>query len=206
MCSMSSNSSIPRRSVKSLHLVEHIGDRGIELVRFLDFVGAHVRVYPVFQETRALMFANELDERRYVGFPIFREALEVHEDGSDAGLREEGDGILSVFVEVGVEDSLIHKVGLTFDVEEHPAQVVQLQHGESVGKAGNCFFDLLPILADGVLSAGLDLRDDREAITRGGLGKDGAISSLLEFEVSLLGDRHGGGFCPIDRKSTRLNS
>src|SRR5207247_11303100 len=106
-------------------------------------------------------------------------------------------GILSVFVEVCVEDSLIHKVGLTFNVEEHPAQVVQLQHGESVGKAGNCFFDLLPILADGVLSAGLDPRDDREAITRGGLGKDRAISSLLEFEVSLLGDRHGGGFCPI---------
>src|SRR5438477_11540837 len=74
---------------------------------------------------------------------------------------------------------------------------MQLEHFEGLGKTRDRFFNLLPILADGVLSAGLDLRDDREAITRGGVGKDRAISSLLEFEVSLLRDRHRGGFGPI---------
>ena len=47
-------------------------------------------------------------------------------------LREESHGILGVFVEVGVEDALIHEVGFPLDVEKHPAQVVELEHSETV--------------------------------------------------------------------------
>ena len=56
--------------------------------------------------------------------------------------------ILGVLVEVGVEDALIHEVGVAFDVEEHPAQVVQLEHGEDVGLPGHRLLDVLGILAE----------------------------------------------------------
>ena len=61
---MSSNSSMSLASVDSLHLVEHVGEGRLELERLLDLVGADVRILAVFQEARALVLANELDERR----------------------------------------------------------------------------------------------------------------------------------------------
>ena len=54
----------------------------------------------------------------------------------EAGLGEDGDGIFGVFIEVGVEDALIHEVGLAFYVEQHPTQIVQLEHGGRTGLAG----------------------------------------------------------------------
>ena len=72
----------------SLHLVEHARKRRLELKRLLDLVGANVRVPAIFKEARALMLAHEFDEGRWVRFPIFREALEVPEDGIDAGGAE----------------------------------------------------------------------------------------------------------------------
>ena len=106
-------------------------------------------------------------------------------------------GVLGVLIEVGVEDALIHEVGFRTDVEEHPAQVVQLEHLERVGQAGDGLLDLLPVRADGLLRAGLDLRDDREAIARGSPGEDRAVSSLFLLEESLLRDRLGGGLRPV---------
>src|SRR5262249_52475226 len=62
---------------------------------------------------------------------------------------------------------------------------------------GDGLLDLLPIPTDGLLRAGLDLRDDREAMARGSLGEDRAISSLFLLEVSPLRDRLGRGLRPI---------
>ena len=45
--------------------------------------------------------------------------------------------------------------------------------------------------------AGLDLRDDREAVARGSPGEDRAVSSLFLLEESLLRDRLGGGLRPV---------
>ena len=83
-----------------------------------------------------------------VRLPVLREPLEVFKDRLEPGLGEDGDGILGVLVEVGVEDALIHEVGVAFDVEEHPAQVVQLEHGEAVGRLGHRLLDPLGILAE----------------------------------------------------------
>ena len=41
------------------------------LQRFLDLVGAHERIFAVFEETRALVLAHELDEGRRVRLPVF---------------------------------------------------------------------------------------------------------------------------------------
>ena len=68
-------------------------------------------------------------------------------------LREQRHRILGVLVEVGVEDALIHEVRVAPDVEEHPAQVMQLEHGEAIGEPGDRVLDLLPVLANGGLSS-----------------------------------------------------
>ena len=194
---MSSSSSMLHRPGGLLHLVEHRGERRLEPERLLDLVGAHVGILPVFEEARALVLPDEFDEGRGVRLPIFGEPFEVLEDRVDAVFREERHGVLGVLIEVGVEDALIHEVRLRTDVEEHPAQVVQLEHLERVGQAGDGLLDLLSIRADGLLRAGLDLRDDREAIARGSLGEDRAVSSLFLLEESLLRDRLGGGLRPV---------
>ena len=66
-----------RRTSLLLHQVEHVAKGGLEFQGFLDFVGGHVRIFPIFQETRALVFTNELDERWNVRFPVFRKSFEV---------------------------------------------------------------------------------------------------------------------------------
>src|SRR4029077_704535 len=68
---------VPRRS---LHLVEHRRKRRLELECLLDLVCAYVGVLAVFQETRAMMLADKLDERRRVGLPVRRKSFEVFKD------------------------------------------------------------------------------------------------------------------------------
>ena len=68
-------------------------------------------------------------------------------------LREERDRVLGVLVEIGVEDALIHEVGVPADVEEHPAQVVQLEYREGIGQPRDGILDVLAVLADGLLRA-----------------------------------------------------
>src|SRR5207237_1369987 len=142
---------------------------------------------------------NKLDKRRSVSFPILWKSFKIFEDRVDAVLREESHGVLCVLVEVSIEDALIHEVGLLVDVEEHPAQVMQLEHFEGLGKTRDRFFKLLPIRTDGLLPPRLDLRDDREAIAGGSLREDRAISALLDFvfEESPFRDGHGCGFRPV---------
>src|SRR5438477_3060034 len=145
------------------------------------------------------MFPDKLDERCRIRLPVFGKYLKIFEDRVDAILAEESYGVLRVLVEVSIENALIHEVGLLVDVEEHPAQVMQLQHFEGFGKTLDRFFNLLPIRADGLFTPRLDLRDDREAIAGRSLREDGAVASLLYFifEKAALWDRHGRGFRPI---------
>src|SRR4029453_16458180 len=87
MCWISSNSSmwlIDALFWESLHLVEHVREGGLELQCLLDLLGAHIGIFPVFEETRALVLADELDEFLRLGFPIFGEAFEVFEDSINA--------------------------------------------------------------------------------------------------------------------------
>ena len=79
-----------------------------------------------------MVVADELDESLWLSLPIFREAYEIFEDGKYAGSREESYCILGILIEIGVEDALILEVGLTVDLENLPAQIVQLEHGEDV--------------------------------------------------------------------------
>ncbi len=54
------------------------------------------------------------------------------------------------------------------------------------------------MVVTGLLAAGLDLCDDREAVTRGSPGEDRAVPALLELvEVTLLRDRHRSRFRPV---------
>ena len=50
----------------SLHLVEHVREGLLQLQCLLDLSGRDVWILPVFQETRALVFADKFDERRSV--------------------------------------------------------------------------------------------------------------------------------------------
>ena len=59
---------------------------------------------PVLEEARTLMFPEKLDEGRGVRPPVSWKALELLEDGVDARLREESNGVLGVLVEVRIED------------------------------------------------------------------------------------------------------
>src|SRR3954466_1129261 len=128
MCWMSSNSSISG----SLHLVEHVRECGLQRQRLLDLLGADKRILAVFQETRALVVANELDEGRRIRLPVFGKTLQVFKHGADAELCEQSHCILGVLIEVGVEDTLIHEVSLTIDGKQNPPQIVQFEHGQKV--------------------------------------------------------------------------
>src|SRR5437868_4243310 len=60
---------------RSLHLIEHVGERRLEPEGLLDLIRAHVGILPVFQEAGAMVLADEFDERRGVRLPILRETV-----------------------------------------------------------------------------------------------------------------------------------
>src|SRR5688572_6098852 len=157
MCWMSSNSSMSATTL--LHLIEHGRERVLEPQRLFDLVRAHIRVLGVLQKARPLVIAHELDERGRVRLPVHGKPFQVLEHRIDPVLAEQGHRILGVLVEIGVEDPLVHEVRVGPDVEEHPAQVMQLEHGEAIGEPGDRVLDLLPVLSNGGLCPGFDLRD-----------------------------------------------
>jgi hypothetical protein len=57
-----------------LHLVEHVGERGLEPQRRLDLIGRDVRVLAVLQEARNMMVTDVLDERGGIFFPVLAES------------------------------------------------------------------------------------------------------------------------------------
>src|SRR6185312_7304004 len=111
---------------------------------------------------------------------------EVLEGGIDSSLAEEDDGVFGVFVEVGVEDALVHEARIV--VEEQPAQVMQLERRENVRITLQRLLETAPILAHGLRSAGLQVGDDGEAVARGCARKDRAVLSLRQL-VRRLGER-----------------
>jgi hypothetical protein len=44
--------------------------------------------------------------------------------------------------------------------EEHPAEIVPLEHGENVRLPGHGFFDVTSVFVEDFLAAGNDLRED----------------------------------------------
>jgi hypothetical protein len=162
-----------------LQLVEHIGQGVFDSQRLLNFVGGDIRILPVLDEARALMIADELDERFRVCFPIRGKPFEVFEDRIDSGLCKKRDRVLSVFIEIRVEDSLIHELRIV--VEEHPAKIMELEGSERIGITLQCFRQPVPIVPNGFGCSRLHLRDDRESITRRCLGEDRTVFALLQM-------------------------
>src|SRR5206468_10651622 len=138
-------------------------------------------VFAVFQKARALMVAHELDEGRRIRLPVLREPLEILKDSPKASPREDAHRIFSVLVEVGVEDALVHEIGVLADVKEHPAQVVQLKHGEQVRSLGDALLNPFGIIVEVLLCARLDLGKDAKAVARRSLRENWTVSSLFHL-------------------------
>src|SRR5277367_597413 len=198
MCWMSSNSS-KMRPRWLLHLIEHIGECRLELERLFDFIGGDIRILAVFEEAWALVLTHKRDEGRRIRFPVGREPFQILENCVHASQTEKCYRVFRVFIEVRVKDALIHEVGLTFNWEEHPAQIVKLEHGEQVGLASKGCLELLRVPVKDVFPPGNDLCDDRETVTCRRPGKDRTVSSLLDFvgEEAAFRDGHCCGFRPV---------
>ena len=125
------------------------------------------------------MIADKFDECGGVRLPVHREALEIFEHRPQASDAEERNGVFCIFIEVGVENPLIHVVGVAFDRKEDPAQIMQLQDGKCVRLGRDRVLNVFSVFVEDVLAAGNYFREDREAVARRGLGKDRPVSSLL---------------------------
>ena len=75
---------------------------------------------------------------------------------------------------------------------------MQLEHGKAVWVLGNRFLNRLGMFVAGFLTTRDQLCDDGEAVARGSLWKDRAVSALfhLVLEESSFRDCHGCGFRP----------
>ena len=109
---------------------------------FLISSAADVGILAVLHEAVTLVLPAELDERSGVIPPVGRKPFEVLEHRRHAGLLEQVHGILDVLVEIRVEDPLVHEARVV--VEEHPAQVVELECREEVGSFSSSFDSLTP--------------------------------------------------------------
>src|SRR5882757_3748387 len=143
------------------------------------------------------MLANKFDERRWIRLPVFWEPFEILEHSVYSRCGEQRDGVLGVLVKIGVEDSLIHKVLVLADVEEHPPQIVELERCEQVGRALQRLLDCLSVFTDNLLCSGLGLRNDRKAITRGTFRIKWTISPLFELKISFLRNGHRSRLRPV---------
>src|SRR6185437_6079737 len=142
------------------------------------------------------MIADKLDEGGRVGFPVLRKAFEIFEDRMQPDIVEEADGVFGVLVEVGVEDALIHEVGLALYRNQEPAKVVKLERRQIVGRPCDGGFHLVGVLVECGFFARYDLCEDAEPVASRSSRKDGAVASLLELEVALFGDSHCGRMFP----------
>ena len=128
---------------ESLHLVEHVRECRLELERFLDFFATHVGMLAVFEEAWPLVFAEKLDYGRRIGRVVRWPSFEGLKGRLDARLSEEDRGIFAVFIEIGIEDALVHHVALPLNGEDHPPQVVCLEYSERGRIICDCFlYDL----------------------------------------------------------------
>src|SRR3954452_5360157 len=110
-----------------LHLVERFRKGPFQLQGFLDFIAAHVRIFPILEKARTLMLVKELGDRGYVCLPVLRKSFEVCKNSRDARLGEEHDRVVNIFVKIGVENALIHEMQPRADIEKDPAKIVELE-------------------------------------------------------------------------------
>jgi hypothetical protein len=94
---------------------------------------------------------------------------------------------LDIFVEISIEDTLIHEVQSRADIKQHPAQIVKPQRREHLRSALYCVLDRFAVLTNRMFSSGLNLRDDGKAVIGGSSWIDRPIAALLMLEISLLG-------------------
>src|SRR5688572_25737730 len=127
------------------------------------------------------MSSNERDERFRVSLPIFRKPFEIFEYSLYSDSGEERDCVLSVLVEVGIENALVHEVSLAIDREKHPTQVMQFEWGETVGHRSHCVLNVLRILVKDGFAAGNNFGDDGESVTCRSLRVYRAIFALLQL-------------------------
>jgi hypothetical protein len=60
--------------------------------------------------------------------------------------------VFRIFIEVGIENALIHEVGIPFDGKEHPAQVMELQDSQRVRLRRNRVLDVFCVFVEDVLA------------------------------------------------------
>src|SRR5262245_29192367 len=87
-----------------LHLIGRVAESFLYLESLLDLVRRHERVVAILHEAGTMVVADELGDGREIRFPIFGEAFEIHENRVDAGLGEDGYGIVAVLVKISIED------------------------------------------------------------------------------------------------------
>src|SRR5260370_28245790 len=136
------------------------------------------------------MVTKELNHSRKICFPIVRPALQVHEYRGDAGFQEECYGIFKVFVEIGIEDALVHEMRSRTDVKNNPAKVMQSERRKHIRLTRDRRLDRRTVLSDHRFFPGLDLRDNGEAIICRSSRENRAVASLLKLEISLFRDGH----------------
>ena len=76
--------------------------------------------------------------------------------------------------------------------KQDPAQIVQLENGETVRLRRYGLFDVFSVLVENLLATGDDFCENRKAVARRALGKDRSVSALLHliFEESSFRNRH----------------
>ena len=153
----------------------------LELQSFLDFFATHVGMLAVFEEARALVFAEELDDGRRIGRVVRWPSLKGLKGRLDTRLSEEHRGVFAVFIEIGIEDALIHHVALPLDGEDQPPQVVCLEYSERGRIICDCFLDDFGMVVYVLFPSGDDFCNDGEAVARRSLGKDRTVPALLNL-------------------------
>src|SRR3954468_1520705 len=79
-----------------LHLIERVRERRLDRERLLDFFARHVGVLAVFEEARALVLAEESDDRRRIRRVVRRPTLQGFKGRLDARLSEEERGVFAI--------------------------------------------------------------------------------------------------------------
>lgn len=103
-------------------------------------------MFTVFEEAWEVVFAKELHDGRRIGRVVRRPPFEGLKGRNDAGLPEEERGIFAVFIEIGIEDALVHHVAFTLDAEDHPSQIMRFEYGEGSRIVRNCFLYYLGMI------------------------------------------------------------
>src|SRR5215213_7337393 len=95
---------------RSLHLIKHGRKCTFHSKRLLYFVRTDIRIFAILQEAWPLVIPKKLDDGHCVCAPIFGPAFQIHKYGRDTGRVEKRYSVLNIFVEISIEDALIHEV------------------------------------------------------------------------------------------------